>query len=68
MEYVVVDDSKQSSDRVAFASEGLDEYDVDFYRTQLLRAAESVLSPLGWREGEIKQYLADHKDVSLQAF
>ncbi|SDM99041.1 DNA polymerase I [Halogranum gelatinilyticum] len=68
VEYVVVDDSKQSSDRVALASEGLDEYDVDFYRAQLLRAAESVLSPLGWREGDVEQYLADHKDVSLQAF
>lgn len=51
VEYVVVD-SKQSSDRVAFASEGLDEFDVEFYRRQLLRAVERVLSPLGcgrWR-------------------
>ena len=45
--YVVVDDSKKSRERVMLASEELDEYDVGFYRELLVRAAASVLSPLG---------------------
>ncbi|SFL45491.1 DNA polymerase I [Halogranum rubrum] len=68
VDYVVVDDSKQTADRVALATEGVEEYDIEFYRKQLIRAAESVLSPLGWREADITQYLADYKDISLQTF
>jgi DNA polymerase I len=45
--YVVVDDSKRSRERVMLTSEKLDEYDVGFYRESLVRAAASVLSPLG---------------------
>ncbi|WP_267643337.1 type B DNA-directed DNA polymerase [Haloarchaeobius amylolyticus] len=66
--YVVVDDEKRSPDRVQLAHESLDEYDTTFYRTQLLRAAESVLSPLGWREEAIEQYLDEYRDVSLGAY
>jgi DNA polymerase I len=48
IEYVVVDDERTSRDRVALAHEDIETYDADYYETQLIRAAESILSPLGW--------------------
>ncbi len=66
--YVVVDDDKQSCDRVALAGEQPTEYDTAFYRTLLIRAAESVLSPLGWRSSRIDQYLSGHEEFSIQSF
>jgi DNA polymerase I len=65
--YVVVDDSKQSHDRVQLASEA-SRYDPDFYAQQLVRAAESILSPLGWRRDDIEEYLADRTDASLATY
>ena len=65
--YVVVDDSKRSRDRVRLASEA-DDYDVEFYAEQLVRAAESVLSPMGWRQEDIERYLADRTDASLISY
>jgi DNA polymerase I len=68
--YVVADDSKRSHERLRLAFE-VDEgtpYDQRFYRDRLLRAAESVLSPLGWRRADIESYLDDGKDVALGAF
>lgn len=56
--YVVVDDATQSRERVLLASEELDEYDVGFYRELLVRAAASVLSPLGWRKSDIERELS----------
>jgi len=56
--YVVVDDEKSSRERVRLASESIERYDVDFYRTRAIRAAASVLSPLGLREPEIRSALA----------
>ncbi|WP_254663094.1 DNA polymerase domain-containing protein [Haladaptatus sp. W1] len=66
--YVVVDDAKQSRERVELASEELGEYDVGFYRELLVRAAASVVSPLGWRESDIEQYLSSHDEISLKSF
>ncbi|WP_435158947.1 hypothetical protein [Haladaptatus sp. DFWS20] len=66
--YVVVDDAKQSRERVQLASEELDEYDIGFYRELLVRAAASVLSPLGWRELDIEQELGQYTESSLQSF
>lgn len=54
--YVVVDDSKRSRARVQLVSEAT-RYDAEFYSEQLLRAGESVLSPLGWRQEDIEQIL-----------
>ncbi|APE95710.1 type B DNA-directed DNA polymerase [Halodesulfurarchaeum formicicum] len=68
VEYVVVDDSKSTRERVRLKSEALDGYDSGFYRDRAIRAAESVLSPLGVREAEIKQYLADFEDTSISAW
>ncbi|WP_129116071.1 type B DNA-directed DNA polymerase [Halegenticoccus tardaugens] len=66
--YVVIDDSKRSRDRVALAHELPEGYDVEFYVEQLLRAAESVCSPLGWRRDEIAEYLAERTTLTLSAF
>ena len=68
--YVVVDDDKAGRARVKLADEAFEpgEYDADFYADLLVRAAESVLSPLGWRRADITAYLADHREVGLPAF
>lgn len=66
--YVVVDDAKDSRERVKLLSEEVDEYDVGFYREVLVRAAASVLSPLGWREKRIEQELGQYTESSLQSF
>lgn len=63
--FVVVDDIATTVDRVQLAFEHPDTYDTTFYETQLYRAAESVLSPLGWREQDIRSYLTDRTDASL---
>ncbi|RBI63380.1 DNA polymerase I [halophilic archaeon] len=66
--YVVVDDDARSRDRVRLAVEEPTEYDVAFYRESLVRAAASVLSPLGWRADRIERYLSEHEELSLSAF
>jgi DNA polymerase I len=70
IEYLVANDATHSRDRVRLAFEVTAEtsYDALFYRKRLLRAAESVLSPVGWRESDIEAYLADRSDASLRAF
>lgn len=65
---VVVDDSKRSRDRVQLAHESPARYDAEFYGDRLIRAAESVCSPLGWRRDEIEMYLSASQEVSLTAF
>ncbi|AQL44853.1 DNA polymerase I (plasmid) [Halorientalis sp. IM1011] len=66
--YVVVDDSKSSRERVTLASESPEEYDPDFYGDLLVRAAESVLSPIGWRRDDIGEYLASTNETTLTRF
>ncbi len=66
--YVVVDDAKHSLSRLLLASEELDEYDTEFYRKLLIRAAASVLSPMGWRESDIEQELGKYTESSLASF
>ncbi len=65
--YVVVDDDKKSMGRVRlhFEAEG---YDPEFYSMLLVRAAESVLSPLGWDEPRIERYLRDTEDTRLTSW
>ncbi len=63
--FIVVDDTATTIDRVRLAYEQPDTYDPDFYATQLYRAAESVLSPLGWSEQKIRSYLSNRTDASL---
>lgn len=53
--YVVVDEKKASRNRVALAHEPMDTYDPSYYETQLVRAVESVLAPLGWDRTDIRR-------------
>ena len=68
IEYVVVDDEKRSRDRVALAHEEPDSYDASYYETQLVRAAESVLSPLGWDREDVRQRLDGSYTPELPTF
>jgi DNA polymerase I len=66
--YVVVDDDRRSAERVRLALEGGEQYDGAFYDDLLLRACESVVSPVGWDRQRIERYFRDGRDVSLTAF
>ncbi|MFC7228531.1 type B DNA-directed DNA polymerase [Salinirubellus salinus] len=66
--YVVADDDADSVDRVRLAHESPDRYDADCYAARLVRAAESVLSPLGWDESRIRRRLAGTRDARLGSF
>ena len=68
IEYVVVDDEKKSRERVALAHEEIETYDASHYETQLVRAVESVLSPLGWDRTEIRRELAETREANVTAF
>ena len=68
IEYVVVDDEKNSRERVALAHEKIESYDASYYETQLVRAVESVLSPLGWDRTEIRRELTGTRVPELTAF
>jgi DNA polymerase I len=68
IEYVVVDDEKSSRDRVALAHEAIETYDASYYETQLVRAVESVLLPLGWDRTEIQSEIAETRETNLAAF
>ena len=64
IEYVVVDDEKSSRERVALAHEEIASY----YETELVRAVESVLSPVGWDRSKIRRYLSETREPELTAF
>ncbi|MFB6282624.1 MAG: type B DNA-directed DNA polymerase [Halobacteria archaeon] len=66
--YVVVDDSKKLDDRVRLGFEDVDTYDPEYYRELLVRAAESVLSPLGWKRDRIKRYLDETRESKLTGY
>ncbi|NHX41818.1 MULTISPECIES: type B DNA-directed DNA polymerase [Haloarcula] len=68
IEYVVVDDEKSSRDRVALAHEEIGSYDASYYETQLVRAIESLLSPLGWDYTDIQKELSGVRDPELTDF
>ncbi|MFB6233440.1 MAG: type B DNA-directed DNA polymerase [Haloarculaceae archaeon] len=68
IEYIVVDDQKTSRDRVALAHEESDSYDASYYETQLIRAVESILSPLGWERADIRETLAETQEHRLAEF
>jgi len=68
IEYVVVDDEKTSRERVALAHEEIESYDPSYYETELVRAAESLLSPLGWDQSKIRRELAETRVPELTAF
>ena len=68
VDYVVVDDEKDTRERVALAAEDPESYDAGYYRERTLRAAESVLSPVGWDRERIAAYLADREDAAVTAY
>ncbi|MDL0136222.1 type B DNA-directed DNA polymerase [Halobacterium salinarum] len=68
IEYVVVDDEKNSRERVALAHEDIRTYDASYYETQLIRAVESVLSPFGWDRMKVRRELAEIQMPELTAF
>jgi DNA polymerase I len=68
IEWVVVVDEKNSRERVALAHEEVESYDASYYETQLVRAVESVLSPLGWSQSEIHQEIAKTRPTNLRSF
>lgn len=63
----MVVDSRRSRERVQLAEEA-HEYDAGFYAEQLVRAADSVVSPVGWCQGDIEEYLAERTDASVTGF
>jgi DNA polymerase I len=65
IEYVVVDNEETSRDRVALAHEIIETYDPSYYETQLVRAIESILSPLGWDRTDIKRELTEKRQSGL---
>jgi DNA polymerase I len=65
---VVVDDEKSSRERVALAHEDVETYDPSYYETQLVRAVESVLSPLGWDRTDIRRELAETQNADLTTY
>jgi len=70
IQYVVVDDDRDSLERVRLVDE-IDEttaYDPSFYRTRAVRAAASVLSAVGWGSEQIEQYLSGRESVPLSGF
>ena len=68
IEYVVVDDEKSSRDRVALVNEDIESYDPSFYETQLIRAVESILLPVGWDRRDIRRELNNARDTTLLEF
>jgi DNA polymerase I len=68
IKYVVVDDEKSSRERVALAHEEIESYDASYYETQLVRAVESLLSPLGWDRSKIRRELSKTRMPKLTTF
>ncbi len=66
--YVVVDDDRRDATSVRLAHESPSEYDVGFYRELVVRAAESVVAPLGWEREALARHLAGVRTPSLSAF
>lgn len=65
--YVVVDEDRSGRERVRLPDE-VAGYDTGFYRDRLVRAATSVLAPVGWRRGNVEGYLASRTNASLAGF
>ncbi|WP_142860646.1 type B DNA-directed DNA polymerase [Salinigranum halophilum] len=68
LSYVVVDDDYETADRVRLATESDERYDTDFYDALLIRAAVSVLAPLGWRERRVRGYCSGTTATTLRSF
>lgn len=65
VKFIVRDDSFSGIGRVLLDFEELDRYDHEFYTTQLVRAAESVLSPFGPDREDIREKLSSRRNIHL---
>ncbi len=68
VQYVVVDADGRGVDRVRLAFEDAVHYDTAWYEASAVRAVESVLSPVGWRRDDIRQYLDDVTAPTLASY
>ena len=68
VQYVVVDNSRHSSARVQLAHESPTTYDPAYYTELALRAAQSVVAPLGWDRGRLERSLEGTTVQRLSAF
>ena len=72
--YVVTDDGARRPEHgVRLGFEDLDDgpapgYDPDYYERLLVRAAESVVSPLGWSRDDVRRHMRESRDAGLAAF
>ena len=66
--FVVVDEDARRQQRVRLHFEAPDRYDADYYARLLVRACESVVSPLGWGRERIRRHVRGVSDVGLSAF
>ncbi|AWB28502.1 type B DNA-directed DNA polymerase [Halococcoides cellulosivorans] len=65
--FMVQDDEKDSVDRVRLAPEVDDKtaYDPDYYRSEAVRAAASVLGPTGWGEDRLLDELLGQRSAAV---
>lgn len=67
--FIVKDDEADAMDRTRLEFETEQgNYDPDFYRKELIRAAESVLSPMGFDRDDILRRLSDRETSKLTNF
>jgi DNA polymerase I len=67
--FIVRDDDADTMDRTRLDFETQEgDYDPVFYKTELIRAAESILSPLGLDREDIRRRLSDSEKSTLQEF
>jgi len=48
--------------------EEIESYDPSYYETELIRAVESVVSPLGWDRSDIQRELGGIQTTRLMSF
>lgn len=69
IQFVVRDDDADAMNRTRLDFESREgDYDPDFYRTELIRAAESILSPLGLDRDDIRRRIANDRKTNLKSF
>ncbi|WP_313691236.1 type B DNA-directed DNA polymerase [Halorarum halobium] len=66
--YVVVEDDARGRGRVRLPFEVPERYDGAYYRELLLRAAVSVVSPLGWDRDRLDRELSAERDATLGSY
>jgi DNA polymerase I len=69
IKFLVRDDNADPIDRTRLDFEvKCRDYDKDFYRTEMIRAAESILSPLGLDREDIRRRIGDCSKLNLEDF